>query len=73
MFPTRLKGLLRTIEFPKKLDICIKSSDDHWFSPELVKHDKLISKKAPAHHLRDVPEYLLDPTTRQSRRGKKQR
>ncbi|KAJ0881827.1 putative RNA helicase [Helianthus annuus] len=28
---------------------------------DLLKHDKLLSKKAPAPHLRDVPEYLLDP------------
>ncbi|GKD79937.1 hypothetical protein Tco_1342558, partial [Tanacetum coccineum] len=26
----------------------------------LLKHDKLLSKKAPATHLREVPEYLLD-------------
>ncbi|KAJ0531709.1 putative RNA helicase [Helianthus annuus] len=33
---------------------------------DLLKHDKLLSKKAPAPHLRDVPEYLLDPTTQQA-------
>ncbi|XP_024963005.1 DEAD-box ATP-dependent RNA helicase 16 [Cynara cardunculus var. scolymus] len=33
---------------------------------ELLKHDKLLSKKAPAPHLRNVPEYLLDPTTQQA-------
>lgn len=26
-----------------------------------MKHDKLLSKKAPPAHLRDVPEYLADP------------
>ncbi|KAJ0698579.1 putative RNA helicase [Helianthus annuus] len=33
---------------------------------DLLKHDKLLSKKAPAPHLRVVPEYLLDPTTQQA-------
>ncbi|KAK9054154.1 hypothetical protein SSX86_025231 [Deinandra increscens subsp. villosa] len=33
---------------------------------DLLKHDKLLSKKPPATHLRDVPEYLLDPTTQQA-------
>lgn len=33
---------------------------------DLLKHDKLLSKKAPAPHLRDVPEYLLDPTTQEA-------
>ncbi|KAJ0745466.1 putative RNA helicase [Helianthus annuus] len=33
---------------------------------DLLKHDKLLSKKAPAPHLRDVPAYLLDPTTQQA-------
>ncbi|KAK1417353.1 hypothetical protein QVD17_26480 [Tagetes erecta] len=33
---------------------------------DLLKHDKLLSKKAPAPHLRDVPEYLVDPTTQQA-------
>ncbi|KAK4393502.1 DEAD-box ATP-dependent RNA helicase 16 [Sesamum angolense] len=28
---------------------------------DLLKHDKVLSKNAPAQHLRDVPEYLLDP------------
>ncbi|XP_051127012.1 DEAD-box ATP-dependent RNA helicase 16 [Andrographis paniculata] len=33
---------------------------------DLLKHDKVLSKKAPAPHLRDVPEYLLDPTTKEA-------
>ncbi|XP_076906075.1 DEAD-box ATP-dependent RNA helicase 16-like [Bidens hawaiensis] len=33
---------------------------------DLLKHDKLLSKKAPAPHLRDVPEYLVDPKTQQA-------
>ncbi|CAK9184119.1 unnamed protein product [Ilex paraguariensis] len=35
---------------------------------DLLKHDKMLSKKAPAPHLRDVPEYLLDPTTQEARK-----
>lgn len=31
-----------------------------------MKHDKVLSKKEPAVHLRDVPEYLLDPTTKEA-------
>lgn len=33
---------------------------------DLLKHDKVLSKKPPAPHLRDVPEYLVDPTTREA-------
>lgn len=33
---------------------------------DLLKHDKVLSKKDPAPHLRDVPEYLLDPTTQEA-------
>ncbi|TMX01671.1 hypothetical protein EJD97_023929 [Solanum chilense] len=33
---------------------------------DLLKHDKMLSKKAPAAHLRDVPDYLLDPTTQEA-------
>lgn len=33
---------------------------------DLLKHDKSLSKKAPATHLRDVPEYLLDPVTQEA-------
>ncbi|XP_019182884.1 PREDICTED: DEAD-box ATP-dependent RNA helicase 16 [Ipomoea nil] len=33
---------------------------------DLLKHDKTLSKKAPAPHLRDVPDYLLDPTTQEA-------
>ncbi|XP_059640091.1 DEAD-box ATP-dependent RNA helicase 16 isoform X2 [Cornus florida] len=33
---------------------------------DLLKHDKVLSKKTPAPHLRDVPEYLLDPTTQEA-------
>ncbi|CDP02636.1 unnamed protein product [Coffea canephora] len=35
---------------------------------DLLKHDKVLSKKDPAPHLRDVPEYLLDPTTQEARK-----
>ncbi|KAF3626914.1 DEAD-box ATP-dependent RNA helicase 16 [Capsicum annuum] len=33
---------------------------------DLLKHDKMLSKKAPSPHLRDVPDYLLDPTTQEA-------
>ncbi|XP_047952213.1 DEAD-box ATP-dependent RNA helicase 16-like [Salvia hispanica] len=33
---------------------------------DLLKHDKVLSKKEPAAHLRDVPEYLLDATTKEA-------
>uniref|UniRef100_A0A7C9CK08 RNA helicase n=1 Tax=Opuntia streptacantha TaxID=393608 RepID=A0A7C9CK08_OPUST len=33
---------------------------------DLLKHDKVLSKKEPPVHLRDVPEYLLDPTTQEA-------
>ncbi|XP_020591547.1 DEAD-box ATP-dependent RNA helicase 16 [Phalaenopsis equestris] len=33
---------------------------------DLLKHDKLLSKNAPPAHLRDVPEYLLDPATQEA-------
>ncbi|KAG6394283.1 hypothetical protein SASPL_144867 [Salvia splendens] len=33
---------------------------------DLLKHDKLLSKKEPAVPLRDVPEYLLDATTKEA-------
>lgn len=31
-----------------------------------MKHDKALSKKPPAPHLRDVPDYLLDATTKEA-------
>lgn len=31
-----------------------------------MKHDKVLSKKPPAPHLRDVPDYLLDATTKEA-------
>lgn len=31
---------------------------------ELLKHDKLLSKKAPV-HLRNVPSYLIDPVAKE--------
>jgi ATP-dependent RNA helicase DDX56/DBP9 len=31
-----------------------------------LKHDKALSKKPPASHLRDVPDYLLDPKTQEA-------
>ncbi|XP_042490530.1 DEAD-box ATP-dependent RNA helicase 16-like [Macadamia integrifolia] len=33
---------------------------------DLLKHDKVLSKKPPPQHLRAVPEYLLDPTTQEA-------
>ena len=33
---------------------------------DLLKHDKVLSKKEASAHLRDVPEYLLDPTTQEA-------
>ncbi|ONK65119.1 uncharacterized protein A4U43_C07F33870 [Asparagus officinalis] len=33
---------------------------------DLLKHDKLLSKKAPPGHLRDVPEYLVDPKVQEN-------
>ncbi|KAL8143359.1 hypothetical protein V2J09_016391 [Rumex salicifolius] len=33
---------------------------------DLLKHDKLLSKKEPPAHLCNVPEYLLDPTTQEA-------
>ncbi|KAF3675148.1 hypothetical protein FXO37_06045 [Capsicum annuum] len=36
------------------------------FWADLLKHDKKLRKKAPSPHLRDVPDYLLDPTTQEA-------
>lgn len=33
---------------------------------DLLKHDKLLSKTAPSPHLRDIPEYLVDPKTQEA-------
>uniref|UniRef100_A0ACD5X3T5 Uncharacterized protein n=2 Tax=Avena sativa TaxID=4498 RepID=A0ACD5X3T5_AVESA len=33
---------------------------------DLLKHDKILSNKAIPVHLRDVPEYLVDPTTKEA-------
>ncbi|CAK8572461.1 unnamed protein product [Lathyrus sativus] len=33
----------------------------------LLKHDKVLSKNAPPPHLRDVPDYLIDKTTKEAR------
>ncbi|KAM0841514.1 hypothetical protein ACQ4PT_058948 [Festuca glaucescens] len=33
---------------------------------DLLKHDKILSNKAIPVHLRDVPEYLIDPTTKEA-------
>ncbi|KAL6498176.1 DEAD-box ATP-dependent RNA helicase 16 [Orobanche gracilis] len=33
---------------------------------DLLKHDKVLSKKEPAPHLRDLPGYLLDRTTQEA-------
>uniref|UniRef100_A0A6V7QRI0 RNA helicase n=1 Tax=Ananas comosus var. bracteatus TaxID=296719 RepID=A0A6V7QRI0_ANACO len=32
---------------------------------DLLKHDKILSKTAPPSHLRVIPDYLIDPTTKQ--------
>lgn len=32
-----------------------------------MKHDKVLSKNAPPLHLRNVPDYLLDKTTKEAR------
>ncbi|KAK7252751.1 hypothetical protein RIF29_36938 [Crotalaria pallida] len=34
---------------------------------DLLKHDKVLSKNAPPPHLRDVPDYLLDKTTKEAK------
>ncbi|XP_054777426.1 DEAD-box ATP-dependent RNA helicase 16 [Prosopis cineraria] len=34
---------------------------------DLLKHDKVLSKNAPPAHLRDVPDYLVDKTTKEAR------
>ncbi|XP_004495716.1 DEAD-box ATP-dependent RNA helicase 16 [Cicer arietinum] len=34
---------------------------------DLLKHDKVLSKSAPPTHLRDVPDYLIDKTTKEAR------
>ncbi|XP_015581730.2 DEAD-box ATP-dependent RNA helicase 16 [Ricinus communis] len=33
---------------------------------DLLKHDKVLSKNPPAPHLRDVPDYLMDATTKEA-------
>ncbi|XP_028764325.1 DEAD-box ATP-dependent RNA helicase 16 [Neltuma alba] len=33
---------------------------------DLLKHDKVLSKNAPPSHLRDVPEYLVDKSTKEA-------
>ncbi|KGN48639.1 DEAD-box ATP-dependent RNA helicase 16 [Cucumis sativus] len=33
---------------------------------DLLKHDKILSKNPPAPHLRDVPDYLVDPVTQEA-------
>ncbi|CAN8229374.1 unnamed protein product [Cochlearia groenlandica] len=33
---------------------------------DLLKHDKLLSKTAPAPHLKDIPEYLVDSKTQEA-------
>ncbi|KAF8410262.1 hypothetical protein HHK36_002787 [Tetracentron sinense] len=40
--------------------------DDNPKDLDLLKHDKVLSKKPPPLHLCDVPEYLLDPTTQEA-------
>ena len=32
----------------------------------MLKHDKVLSKKPLAPHLRDVPDYLMDPKTQEA-------
>ncbi|PON40348.1 P-loop containing nucleoside triphosphate hydrolase [Parasponia andersonii] len=38
---------------------------------DLLKHDKVLSKKPAAPHLRDVPEYLVDAATREASKAVK--
>ncbi|KAK6923927.1 DEAD/DEAH box helicase domain [Dillenia turbinata] len=38
---------------------------------DLLKHDKILSKKPLPAHLREVPEYLLDPKTEEARKAVK--
>lgn len=33
---------------------------------DLLRHDKPLSKTAPAPHLKDIPEYLVDPKTQEA-------
>jgi ATP-dependent RNA helicase DDX56/DBP9 len=33
---------------------------------DLLKHDKLLSNKAIPAHLRDIPEYIIDPKTKEA-------
>lgn len=42
---------------------------NHWncIWAALLKHDKVLSKNAPPPHLRDVPDYLIDKTTKEAR------
>ncbi|KAM7520372.1 hypothetical protein LguiB_019334 [Lonicera macranthoides] len=40
---------------------------------DLLKHDKVLSKKAPASHLRHLAAYMLDPTTQEAIKIIKQR
>ncbi|OVA09169.1 Helicase [Macleaya cordata] len=40
--------------------------EEHPMDLDLLKHDKLLSKKPPPAHLRAVPEYLMDPTTQEA-------
>lgn len=42
--------------------------NSEYSSTDLLKHDKVLSKKEPPAHLREVPEYLLDPTTQEARK-----
>ncbi|XP_031486808.1 DEAD-box ATP-dependent RNA helicase 16-like isoform X1 [Nymphaea colorata] len=35
---------------------------------DLLKHDKVLSKKPPPSHLKAVPDYLLDPVTEEARK-----
>lgn len=39
---------------------------DTFIWTDLLKHDKVLSKKPIPTHLRDVPDYLLDPTTQEA-------
>jgi ATP-dependent RNA helicase DDX56/DBP9 len=43
--------------------------EDNPIELELLKHDKVLSKIAPAAHLKTVPEYLRDPTTEAASRA----
>ena len=45
---------------------CLTSLCCLCFFSDLLKHDKLLSNKEIPAHLRDVPDYLIDPKTKEA-------